>query len=337
MDMLRRSYEIRLVTPAFLAGANQQEPELRAPSIRGCLRWWFRLAKHGAGTPLQKMREEESDLFGSTDVGQRLILRVLKVDRDHSKTDNSKTESLSYRDLPFDHQYLWFPLRPEKGSSQPITRPALAAGTRFKLEAIVPPSIQNGQRVLEQLNDLICQWVLFGSMGMRNRRCAGSLWFSSQLPSGKALPIGKEGIEKALTEVLKSKSLPIEFVVGSKSFKNWKEAVKAAGNHYRGQRIKVRDEKGRKALPALGWPIMKYPGTKGDKITVDGHESERMASPVLLKVIPDDQQFRVLLVVIKKPFAGLIESAEGKVQQADVVSDFAQGFESASAPPPSFG
>lgn len=132
MERNRRSYAIKLATPAFLAGANQQQPELRVPSIRGCLRWWFRLAEHGAGTSLEQIRKKESDLFGSTDKGQRLILRI----RPGSPL---KTESLRYRDLRFDHQYLWFPLRPEKNSIQPIARPALAAGTTFKLEAIVPP------------------------------------------------------------------------------------------------------------------------------------------------------------------------------------------------------
>jgi CRISPR-associated protein Cmr1 len=328
MGLSRRTYEIRLVTPAFLAGADQQAPELRAPSIRGCLRWWFRLAERGAGTDLPDIRKKESELFGSMDTGQRLILRV--------RPDGPlKIERPSYRDLPFDHQYLWFPLRPERESSQPITRPALAAGTSFKLEAIIPPSIQNGEQVLRQLDDLVAQWVLFGSIGMRGRRCAGSVWFLSQLPSGSSMPAGKTGIEKTLDNA--RKSLPIEFVVGSESFTKWQDAVKAAGNHYRGQRTKVKENKGRKALPGLGWPIMKYPGAKGDKIIVDGHDSERLASPVLLKVIPDGSKFRWLLVVIKKPFADLIESAEGQVRQADVVSNFAQGFEAASAPPPSFG
>lgn len=327
MNLNRRSYEIKLVTPAFLAGADQQQPELRVPSIRGCLRWWFRLAEHGAGTSLEQIRKKESDLFGSTDKGQRLILRI--------RPDGPlKTETPSYRDLPFDHQYLWFPLRPERNSSQPITRPALAAGTSFKLEAIVPPSIQNGEQVLRQLDDLVAQWVLFGSIGMRSRRCAGSLWFSSQLPSGSSMPAGKTNIERTLGDA--RKSLPIELVVGSESFAKWQDAVKAAGNHYRGQRTKVKENKGRMALPGLGWPIMKYRGANGDKIIVDGHDSERLASPAMLKVIPDGQKFRWLLVVIKRPFVDWIKSGEGEVRQAEVVGNFAQGFETASAPQPSF-
>lgn len=82
---------------------------------------------------------------------------------------------------------------------------------------------------------------------------------------------------------------------------------------------------------------MKYRGAKGDRIIVDDHDSERLASPAMLKVIPDGQKFRWLLVVIKRPFVDLIESGEGKVRQAVVVDNFAQGFETASAPPPSFG
>jgi hypothetical protein len=149
------------------------------------------------------------------------------------------------------------------------------------------------------------------------------------------MPAGKTGIEKTLDDA--RKSLPIEFIVGSESFPRWQDTVKAAGNHYRGRRTKVKENKGRKALPGLGWPIMKYPGAKGDKIIVDGHDSERLASPAMLKVIPDGQKFRWLLVVIKRPFVDLIESGEGKVHQAEMLGNFAQDFETASAPPPSFG
>jgi len=34
--------EYRINTPAYIAGADQKEPELRAPSFKGILRWWHR-------------------------------------------------------------------------------------------------------------------------------------------------------------------------------------------------------------------------------------------------------------------------------------------------------
>ena len=49
--------ELQLITPCFCAGADQTEPELRAASFRGELRWWFRCL---GGT-----REQESAVFGS--------------------------------------------------------------------------------------------------------------------------------------------------------------------------------------------------------------------------------------------------------------------------------
>lgn len=329
MRLERRTYEIQLVTPTFLAGADQQSPELRVPSIRGCLRWWFRLAQHGAGISPSDIRKAEAELFGSTDAGfgQRLILRLHASQRG--------TAEPNYRGLPFDHQYLWFPLRPEKGSDRRVARPALAPGTIFRLEAIVPPATLNGTDVLRQLDVAVSQWVVFGSLGMRGRRCAGSLWFSSRLPSGEELPLGAEAIRRILDH--HRASLPIEIVLSSETFPSWEGAVRAAGNHYRGQRQEVKARRGRGALPALGWPIMKFPALQDGRIEVDGHESERLASPVMLKVVPDGSNFRWLLVVVKKSFVAQIRSGQGTVRPDEVVRDFVQGFEQATAPQPGSG
>lgn len=60
-----------LVTPCFCAGAEQTEPELRAPSFRGELRWWFRCL---GGT-----KKQEEAVFGSAagDSGQSSAVAVL--------------------------------------------------------------------------------------------------------------------------------------------------------------------------------------------------------------------------------------------------------------------
>lgn len=51
-----KSCELQLLTPCFCAGAYQTEPEIRAASFRGELRWWFRCL---GGT-----KEQESAVFG---------------------------------------------------------------------------------------------------------------------------------------------------------------------------------------------------------------------------------------------------------------------------------
>ncbi len=49
----------------FLAGADGTTPELRAPSIKGALRFWWR-AMNGH-LSLEELRKQESDLFGNTE------------------------------------------------------------------------------------------------------------------------------------------------------------------------------------------------------------------------------------------------------------------------------
>jgi len=324
MPRPRRTYEIRLITPAFIAGADQHVPELRVPEIRGCLRWWLRLAEHGAGAAMPGLRRTESEMFGSTGLGQRLLLRV--------RPNGAVTpEQPQYAALPFDHQYLWFSLRPERGDGKAIRRPAVAAGTVFTLEATLPPAVRDPAQVLDRLDKVVSQWVLFGAIGTRSRRCAGSLWFASRLPGGRELPTGKDAIEDVLQA--HRMSLPIELVVSSEVFGDWGGAVRAAGNHYRGRRKEVKDRKGRVALPALGWPIMGR-AAKGDSIIVDGRETDRMASPVLLKVIPDGARFRWVLVTVKRPFAETVRSGGGEARIAEVIGEFARDFESARGPEP---
>jgi len=52
--MERLSFKIHVATPLFLSGANQQKVELRPPSIRGALRFWFRAM-------MEKFRHEGVD------------------------------------------------------------------------------------------------------------------------------------------------------------------------------------------------------------------------------------------------------------------------------------
>ena len=65
------SAEIEFITPAFLAGADQNVPEIRVPSIRGELRWWFRAL---GGT-----QSEEAELFGSVHMNVSASAVVLRV------------------------------------------------------------------------------------------------------------------------------------------------------------------------------------------------------------------------------------------------------------------
>ncbi len=59
------SFECETITPMFLSGADGRTPELRPPSIKGMMRFWWR-ALHGH-LAIEKLKEKEAEIFGASD------------------------------------------------------------------------------------------------------------------------------------------------------------------------------------------------------------------------------------------------------------------------------
>ncbi|MGN0879877.1 MAG: type III-B CRISPR module RAMP protein Cmr1 [Oligosphaeraceae bacterium] len=69
------SARLTFITPAFCAGPDPAQAEVRAPAIRGQLRWWFRVL---GGTP-----DQEQQLFGGVHNGthaSKVTVRVRDLD-----------------------------------------------------------------------------------------------------------------------------------------------------------------------------------------------------------------------------------------------------------------
>ena len=65
----------RVVTPMFLGGADPlREAELRVPSFKGALRFWWRAIMWSEVLDLVRLRQCEAALFGSSEAGQSKVL-----------------------------------------------------------------------------------------------------------------------------------------------------------------------------------------------------------------------------------------------------------------------
>jgi CRISPR type III-B/RAMP module RAMP protein Cmr1 len=62
MKYNRKAYRCELLTPLIMAGADQSKAELRASSIKGTLRWWWRALQ--ATNDIELLRRRELELFG---------------------------------------------------------------------------------------------------------------------------------------------------------------------------------------------------------------------------------------------------------------------------------
>lgn len=70
------TFTCETITPLFMFGADGVTPELRAPSIKGVLRFWWR-AMH-AHLDLETLKKTESDIFGSTAQKSRFSIRIVE-------------------------------------------------------------------------------------------------------------------------------------------------------------------------------------------------------------------------------------------------------------------
>lgn len=73
------TFTCEVITPMFLAGADDSSPELRPASIKGGLRFWWRAMNGhlvGRNGDLTKLKEEEALLFGSTDKKSSFSIRI---------------------------------------------------------------------------------------------------------------------------------------------------------------------------------------------------------------------------------------------------------------------
>ncbi|OPL17085.1 MAG: hypothetical protein AVO38_05640 [delta proteobacterium ML8_D] len=135
------------ITPCFCGGADQSKPELRIQSIRGQLRWWYRIC--GA------TQEEEAELFGSTDKVSPLTVRITKVDRRPASFYWKENEKLS--------TYLWYFLKEQKRKCLPID-------TSFDL------ILKSREKdILEKGIAVAALWINLGALGSRSTRAAGCM------------------------------------------------------------------------------------------------------------------------------------------------------------------
>lgn len=156
MVMESITFTCKVITPMFLAGADGKTPELRAPSIKGAMRFWWRamnanlLEPNGSQWDYKKLKEDEGNLFGGTG-------------------DSTSRSSFSLQVISGEKQRIipnerLVPHDPRKGSGE-----AFGPGHQFKI------TIRTAKRDnVEKLTALLHIIAVLGGVGKRSRRGMGS-------------------------------------------------------------------------------------------------------------------------------------------------------------------
>ncbi len=167
--------DIEVLTPLFNRGAYQDTPELRVPSIRGMVRWWFRTL---AGTA-----DEEKEAFG----GMKNFGRQLAGEVTASSLVFRVSQLRAQRANPN-------PLTlPHKQDGQASPQAAFAPGATFTLEVFT--RFGNLSPELERkVENALEVWLLLGALGLRANRTGGNVW-----PANGAAPTTPTALRARLT------------------------------------------------------------------------------------------------------------------------------------------
>ncbi len=188
-----------VLTPLFSSGVDTTKFELRAPEVRGGLRWWFRWAMGGSGLPAQEVWALEQETFGGTN---RNTFRC------ELQLGNAATY---YRQGDTLNQCPWRYLAgqglgtPNGNNGYRFTREGLQPGCNLTLR-VAPRRSEPWKRIQAAL----WLWTHFGGLGARTRRAFGSVeWAQPSVWDGPAFVTNcqtaqelKDGLRAGLRQAL---------------------------------------------------------------------------------------------------------------------------------------
>lgn len=148
------TFYCQTITPMFLHGADGKTPELRAPSIKGGLRFWWR-ALHGH-LDLSQLKEEEALIFGASNQGIGRSSFSIRV----SNSFPHQSDIINIAPLPH---------RPPPSFKAKAIRIGYKFRIGFTIEAHKHPHFN-----LHALENLFILLSILGGIGKRARRGFGS-------------------------------------------------------------------------------------------------------------------------------------------------------------------
>ncbi len=184
--MEKLAFTCEVVTPLVLLGIDGTTPELRPPSIKGALRFWWRAMnghltvddkKDATGKTRRGFRSLESEIFGDTKKRSKVMIQVLEQPR------------LTVRQS----------LLPHKGGSEALGfKPSETFIIQLSMVKPIKFSYESGHFSLEDLKKLFILVCTLGGFGKRSRRGFGSVRILKINGVAEAMPTSLAGIYKLL-------------------------------------------------------------------------------------------------------------------------------------------
>lgn len=154
------TFTCEVATPMFLSGTDGSTPELRPPSIKGALRFWWRAMNGDMG--VAALKQEESRIFGGGgENGTRSLVTITIEKRSLLTCHSGAMEIAQYSGIGY---LLYSTIFMQK-------RDCFVPGSEFSISfsSYYPELLETTVKAFACL-------VFFGGLGSRSRRGAGSVY-----------------------------------------------------------------------------------------------------------------------------------------------------------------
>jgi CRISPR-associated protein Cmr1 len=231
--MKSEEFELEVVTPMFISGADPTKNELRAPTFKGLLRWWWR-ALNG-NLPIVDLKEREEDIFGSTNRRSSFSIQVdannsIKTAKENlppgpriQVTSKGRTFSISLID------YLAFGIAEyDKVKKENVyNRPHIKVGSEFKVQLFF-----YRDEVVDDVLNAMQALIKYGALGSKSRNGFGCLKSTKPLSLQITPPTTLASYPAFSRETR---------LFGFNKHNTWENALAEIGKFYREARLNLED------------------------------------------------------------------------------------------------
>lgn len=316
-------FECEVVTPMFIYGADKKTTELRPPSIKGVMRFWWRAIN--GHLSIDELRKKEAQIFGGSGDNEGKSKIIVKFNNLNLLISDTLWNEIEYIEKRANSGKIYKLPKYEKGltylfySVLSLNEKAyIKAGSTFMINIKYL-----NEEIYSEIISLFKVLSLFGGFGTRERRGAGSFIIKKGLEDnfyGNKIKTGEDlakYIEKEIKPLIdrRSKNYLYSVLNNAKVFilepkNNWIEALNFIGDLYQNYRYNSKDKI--TDTPNFGFPIIhRDKKNRGRKILFGAGPKEkkrdeygnilnfleRRASPLIFKVVKTQQNCFIPIIL----------------------------------------
>ena len=311
--MYKISFDLETITPLFMSGADGKTPELRPPSFKGMMRFWWRAMR--AENDIDTLAKDEAKIFGGTGKVKGKSKILIRMSKRKVKEGTNIKKYAKIQNHPGVGYLLYSAFMQKKAYFE--------HGSKFRLE-ISSPEIDS----LHQAEAAFWLSVNFGGFGTRSRRGGGNfavndcrgkddehtiLLKKRYIPKDNIQSFLTEGYEEAKKTITQNKTNKYSNLSGAtiftgQGYENWQKALDSVGMPLMDYRAKKRPdydifadyltgstnnnelERVKFGLP-LGGRFNNNPAVKGRSFNIAPKVDKkftRRGSPLIIKIVKNN-------------------------------------------------